>query len=161
MALWNHFSIFLILFLSFLHLLTVYTLFGPPLPPHPPAPGRTCSTFLFSYFLEKIIKVNKNMASFVGWDKDSYTGRFHVLFPCICALQPKLVPLYQTSSLLPSPLPTVASDSLKLQYSFLYSEHINHIQGFDFLPFPCPTCVWSLLSVWPTSNNNTAFVLCL
>jgi hypothetical protein len=46
-----------------------------------------------------------------------------------------LVHLYQTSSLLHSPLPIVASASLRLLYSFLYSEHINHIQVFGFLPF--------------------------
>jgi hypothetical protein len=46
------------------------------------------------------------------------------LFPCICVLQSKLVHLYQTSSLLPCPLPIVASASLQLVYSFLYSEHI-------------------------------------
>jgi hypothetical protein len=59
-----------------------------------------------------------------------------VLFPCICVLQPILVFLYQTSSLLPSPLPIVASDSLRPLYSLLYSEHTNHIQVCDFFPFP-------------------------
>jgi hypothetical protein len=49
------------------------------------------------------------------------------LFPCTCVLQPILAHLYQTSSLLPSPLPTVASASLRLLYSLLYSEHIKHI----------------------------------
>jgi hypothetical protein len=58
------------------------------------------------------------------WDKDSYAGRFFVLFPSICALQPQLVNLYQTSSLLSSPLPIVASASLILLYLFLYSKHI-------------------------------------
>jgi hypothetical protein len=69
------------------------------------------------------------------WDKDIYTGWFFVLFPCICVLEPTLVHLYQTSSLLPSPLPIVASASLRLLY-FLHSKHINHIQVFGFFPFP-------------------------
>jgi hypothetical protein len=67
-----------------------------------------------------------------------------VLFPCTCVLQPKLVHLYQTSSLLSSPLPIVVSASLRVLCSFLYSEHINHIQVFGFLPFPSLPCVFSL-----------------
>jgi hypothetical protein len=65
-----------------------------------------------------------------------------VLLPCLCVLQPKLVQLYQTSSLLSSLLPIVASDSFRLLYLFLYSEHINHLQvlGF-FFPFPYPSHV--------------------
>jgi hypothetical protein len=43
-----------------------------------------------------------------------------VLFPCTCVLQPTLVPLYQTSSLFPSPLPIAAPASLRLPYSLLY-----------------------------------------
>jgi hypothetical protein len=74
-------------------------------------------------------------------------------------LQPKLVHLYQTSSLLPGPLPIVASASLKLLYLFLCSEHINHLKVFSFLSFLYPSCVHSSLSVQPMSNNITAFVL--
>jgi hypothetical protein len=70
-----------------------------------------------------------------------------------------LVHLYLTSSLLPGPLPIVASDSLRLLYSLLYSKHINHIQVLGFLPFPYSSHVHSLLSVWLMSNNITAFVL--
>jgi hypothetical protein len=76
-------------------------------------------------------------------NKDSYTGRFLVLLPCICVLQSKLFCLYQNSSLLPSPLPIVASASLRLLYLLLYSEHINHIQIFGFLPFPYSSHVFS------------------
>jgi hypothetical protein len=72
-----------------------------------------------------------------------------------------LVHLCQNFSLLPDPLPTVASASLRLLYSLLYSEHINHIQDFGFLPFPYSSCVCSLLTVWPMSNSITAFVLSL
>jgi hypothetical protein len=67
-----------------------------------------------------------------------------------------LVHLYLTSSLLPSHLHIVASASLRLLYSLLYREHINHIQVLHFLPFPNFS---SPLSVWPMSNNITAFVL--
>jgi hypothetical protein len=67
-----------------------------------------------------------------------------------------LVHLYHNSSLLPSPLPIVASAGLTLLYSFLYSEHINHIQAFDFLPYPNPPLHSSSVS---RSNNITAFVL--
>jgi hypothetical protein len=75
-------------------------------------------------------------------------------------LQSTLVHLYQTSSLLPSHLPIVASASLiRLLYLLLYSEHINHIQVLWFLPFPYSSRAQSPLSVWPMSNNITAFVL--
>jgi hypothetical protein len=134
----------------------VCALFGPPplpLPHH--QSGRTCSALLFTNFVEeKNVKHNKkNMVFLLVWDKDSYTGRFFVLLPWTCVLQPKLVHLYQTSSILSNPLPVVASVSLRLLYLLLYSEHINHIQVLGFLPFPCPSRVWSQLSVWPMSSN--------
>jgi hypothetical protein len=66
--------------------------------------------------------------------------------PCVASML-KLVHLYQTSSLLPGPLPVVASASLRLLYSLLYSEHINHIQVLGFLPFPYSSCVCSPLNV--------------
>jgi hypothetical protein len=81
------------------------------------------------------------------------------LLPCTCVLQPILIHLYLTSSLLPSHLPMVASASLRLLYLLLYSEHINHFQVLGFLPFPYSSCMHSPLSVWPMSNNITAFVL--
>jgi hypothetical protein len=52
----------------------------------------------------------------LAWDKDSYTERFLALLPCTCVLQPKLVHLYQTSSLLPSHLLIVASANLWLLF---------------------------------------------
>jgi hypothetical protein len=60
------------------------------------------------------------------------------IVPCTCVLQPTQFHLCQTSSLLPSPLPIVASDSLRLLYSILYSEHISHIQVLVSFPFPIP-----------------------
>jgi hypothetical protein len=101
----------------------------------------------------------RDIAILLVWTKDSYTERFLVSLPCTCVLQPTLVHLYQTSSLLPSLLPIVASASLRLHYSLLYSEHVNHIQGFGFLPFPYSSHTWSPHSVWPMSNNIIAFVL--
>jgi hypothetical protein len=82
-----------------------------------------------------------------------------MLFPYMSVLQPKLVHLYQSPSLLFSPLPKVDLASLRLLYSFLYSKHINHNQVFSFLPLPYPSCVEPPLSVLPMSNHITAFVL--
>jgi hypothetical protein len=93
------------------------------------------------------------------WDKGSYIETFLLLLPCTCVLQSTLVHLYQTSSLLPGLLPIVASANLRLLYSLLYREHINHIQVLGFLPFPYPSHAHSPPSVWPMSNNITAFVL--
>jgi hypothetical protein len=85
----------------------------------------------------KNIKDNKkNMVLLLVWDKDTYIGWFLVLFPHICVLEPKLVNLCHTSSLLPSPLPVVVLARLRLLYSLFYSEHINYIQVFGFLLLP-------------------------
>jgi hypothetical protein len=50
--------------------------------------------------------------------------------------------LYQNSLLLPSPLPWW-HQPVK-DYLFLYSEHINHIQVFGFLPLPYLSHAWLL-----------------
>jgi hypothetical protein len=92
------------------------------------------------------------------WDKDSYTERFLALLPCTSVLQPELIHPYLTSSLLPGHLPIVASDSLRLLYSLHYSGHIKHFQVLGFLSALFLLYVFSL-SVWPMSNNITAFVL--
>jgi hypothetical protein len=96
----------------------------------------------FPILLKRKPKSNKKDIGFLlVWDKYSYTERLLVVLPCTCVLQPTLVDLYQTSSLLPGPLPIVASASLWWLYLLLYSEHINHIQGFWFsllfLFLPC------------------------
>jgi hypothetical protein len=119
-----------------------------------PAPNLFQPLVLWFFWTNSIKDNKKNMAFLLVWDKDSYTGRFFVLFPCICVLQPKLVHLNQTSSLLLSPLPIVASASLRLLYSFLYSEDINHIQVLGFFPFPNSSCACSPLNVRPMSNNS-------
>jgi hypothetical protein len=134
--------LFYLFILSFLHLFTCIHCLGH----FPPLPGRicSCSFLLFSNFVEEIIR---KTAFLLVWGKDSYTERFLVLLPCTCVLQPTLVHLYQPASLLPSPLPIMASASLRLLYSLLYSEHINHIQVLAFLPFPYSSHSHSPLSV--------------
>jgi hypothetical protein len=99
------------------------------------------------------------MAFCLVGDRDSYTEGFPALLPCTCVLQPTLVHLYQTSSLLPGHLPTVASANLRLLYLLTYSENISHIQVLGFLPCPYSSQMRSALSVWLMSNNITAFVL--
>jgi hypothetical protein len=64
------------------------------------------------------------MAFLLVRDKDSYTQRFLVLFPYTCVLQPKLDHLYQTSPLLLSPLPIVASASLRLLLLGYLASHL-------------------------------------
>jgi hypothetical protein len=109
---------------------------------------------------EKNLRDKKKDISFLlVWDKDSYTERFLVLLPCTCVLQPTLVCFYQTSSLLPGPLPIVSAASLRLLYLFPNSEHINHIQVLGFLFFLYFSCVCPALSEWPMANIITAFVL--
>jgi hypothetical protein len=93
------------------------------------------------------------------WGKDSCTERFLALLPCTCVLQFTLVHFYQTSLLLFGPLSIVAFANLRLLYLLLNREHLNHIQVLGFLPFPYSSRVRSPLSVWPMSNNITAFVL--
>jgi hypothetical protein len=102
----------------------VHTLFGPFLSPTPcllplPYTPLTCRQNLFCPLLQfcwrKDIRNNKKDTAFLlAWDKDRYTRRFLALLPCTCVLQPKMVHLYQTSSLLPSHLPIVTSVSLRL-----------------------------------------------
>jgi hypothetical protein len=87
------------------------------------------------------------MTFLLVWDQDNYTGNFLMLFPCICVLQLQLIHLYQSSSLLPSPLLMVTPASLKFLYSFMYSKHTNLIQVFGFLPLPYPSTVQPPLSL--------------
>jgi hypothetical protein len=64
------------------------------------------------------------------------------MFSHICVSQHHL---FQSILLLPSQLSMVALNSLK--YSFLYSEQINLIQVFGFLPLPYPSLAQPPLSV--------------
>jgi hypothetical protein len=119
--------------LSFLHLLTcIHCLF-----PSLPASRKNLFHLVLWFCWRENIKDNKKDILFLLiWGKDSSTERFLALLPCTCVLQWTLVHLCQTSSLLPGPLPIVALASLRLLYSLLYSEHINHIQVLGFLSFP-------------------------
>jgi hypothetical protein len=126
-------------------------------PPHPTDSRQNLfSPLVLQFWWTENIRDNKNdIVIMLVWDKDGHIERFLVLLPCTCVL----VHLYQISSLLPGPLPIVASASLRLLYLLLYSEHINHIQVLGFLPFPHPSQAHSPLTVWLMSNNITAFVL--
>jgi hypothetical protein len=143
----------------------VHTLFRPSLPlaPYLPPSNHFLPCFqaaLLQFCWRENLRDNKkDIAFLLAWDKDMYTERFLALLPCTCILQPELVHPYQTSSLIPSHLPIVASTSLRLLYSLLYGGHIKHFQVLGFLPFPYSSHVWSPISVWPMSDNITAFVL--
>jgi hypothetical protein len=149
---------FFLLFYYFYIYLHVYTLLGPPTPP-------TSMQNLFHPLLfwfcwrENIGDNKKNIAFLLVWGKHGYTERFVALLPCTCVLKPTLVHLCNTSSLLPGPLPIVASASFRMLYSLLCIKHINHIQVLGFLPFPYSSHAHSILSVWPMFNKITAFVL--
>jgi hypothetical protein len=54
------------------------------------------------------------MVVLLAWDKGKYTGRLLVLFPCIYVLQHQLIHLFQSSPVLPSLLPMVASGQFKI-----------------------------------------------
>jgi hypothetical protein len=117
-----------------------------------------CPLVLQICWRENIRDNKKDIVFLLVWGKDSYAERFLVLLPCTWVLQATLIHLYQTSSLLPSPLPIVASASLRLLYSLLYGEHFNHTQVLGFLPFSYSSYARSPLTLWPMTNI-TAFVL--
>jgi hypothetical protein len=127
--------------------------------PHRPAFNLFWPLVLLFCWRKNIGDNKKDIAFLLVWDKDSYTERFLALLPCTCVLQPKLIHLYQISSLLPSPLSIVALVSLRFLHLLLYSEYISHIQVLGLLPFPYSSRVHSPISVWPMSSNVKAFVL--
>jgi hypothetical protein len=141
---WNLIVVFLTCLFIYLYVhtclghLSHYPLF-PPSSPTPLTSRQNLFCPLLQYCWRENIRDNKKDIIFLlAWNKDSYTERFLALLPCTCVLHPKLVRLYQTSSLLPSRLPIVASVSLTLLYSLPYSGHIKHIQVLGFLCFPVP-----------------------
>jgi hypothetical protein len=127
-----------------LHLLTyVYIVWATANTPHP----RQNLFYLpvLQFCRRKNIKDNKkNMAFLLVWDRELFR---EIPFLAYYVFQLELVHLYQTSSLLPSPLPIMASASLRLLYLLLYSGHINHIQVLYFLPLPYSPCVQPPLSM--------------
>jgi hypothetical protein len=132
----NNISSLFIFILSFLH---VHKLFGTLHSPPHHLKAENVPPSCYSILLKKNIKDNKKIMAFLlVWDKDCYTGRFFMLFPCIWVLKPKLVHLYQTSSLLPSPLPIMASASLRLLYLFLSVRKPTTFKFLVFSPFPIP-----------------------
>jgi hypothetical protein len=88
----------------------------------------------------------------------SYTGSFLVTFSCIYVLQPKLVHLLYFSYFYLMLLLVVFSTDLKILYSFLYEEYINHIHLLKFLLLLSPFRVWPSLSM-TSYHNIAAFVL--
>jgi hypothetical protein len=86
------------------------------------------------------------MAFLLVWDKDSYTGRFLVLFSCIYVLQPQLVYPYQSSPLIPNLLSMVALASLSF-YIHSCTENTSTTFKFLFLSLSCSSYVWPSLSV--------------
>jgi hypothetical protein len=69
--------------------------------PHPRFQAELFCPLLWFCWRENI-RDNKEDTSFLlVCDKDSYIERFLVLLSCTCVLQPTLIHLYQTSSLLP------------------------------------------------------------
>jgi hypothetical protein len=133
----------------------VHRLIGPFLTPtfHPlpspaiPVASRQNLFFpLLQFCWRAGISNNKKVIAFLlVWDNYNFTERFLALLPCACILEPELINLYQTSSLLPGHLPLVTSVVLRLLYQLLYSGHIKHFQVLGFLPFPIPpVCILPL-----------------
>jgi hypothetical protein len=112
------FSVFFLFYCLFIYSY-VHTLFRPSFhcPLYPSLLSRTCSALFSKFFSREVISNNrKDIAFLITWYKFSYTERFLTLLPCMCVLQPKLVHLYLTPSLLPSHLLIVTSVSLRLLY---------------------------------------------
>jgi hypothetical protein len=78
-----------------------------------------CPLVLLFCWRKNIYSNKKDIMFFIVWDEESYIGGFLALFPCTCVLQPILLHLYQTSSLLPSFLPIKVAASLRLIRSLL------------------------------------------
>jgi hypothetical protein len=87
------------------------------------------------------------MTFLLVWDKDSYTGSFLVMFPCIYVLYSQLAYLLWLSTFCHSPFLMVGSASLRFSYSFLYRDYITCIQVLSCLLLPSPSRAWSPLSV--------------
>jgi hypothetical protein len=132
----------------------VHTLFGtflppcpqcPPTPPTPSLPGRGCSALFSNFDEEKTSNNKEDIEVLLVWDKDSYSERFLALLPCTCVLQPKLIHLCLTSSLLPSHLPILTSVSFKITILVHLQWTCQTLSSFEFPTFPIPpVCVLHL-----------------
>jgi hypothetical protein len=155
---WFIFSIFLPFSLvsSFFYLFIysyVHTLFGPflSLPPHflplpctPLASRQNLFCPLLQFSWREDINNNKKVIAFLlVWDKGSYTKKFLALLPRTWVSQPKLIHLYQTSSL----VLMLISRGLKILYSFLFREYTSHIHLLKFLLSPSFSYIWPVLRV--------------
>jgi hypothetical protein len=118
---YNTYLLIYILFYHFYIYLHMYTLLGPSAPLVPPQQNLFWPLVLLFCWRENTGVDKKDKAFLLVWEKDSSTERFLVLLPHIRVLQPSLVHLCRKSSLHASPLPIVASASLRLQYSLLYT----------------------------------------
>jgi hypothetical protein len=113
-----------IIFLIFLFIYSyLHTFFGPSFPPNPtrslspPLPhfkAEHILPFPPSCWRQGISNNKKDIAFLLLWDEDNYTERFLAFLPCTCVLQPKLIHLYLTASLLPGHLPIMTSCQCKI-----------------------------------------------
>jgi hypothetical protein len=137
-------------FLQLQHVYTFFALYSPsyPLSLPPPfncyqsptlSPSRTCSILLLSDFAEDKRKKEKNK-------------KWHFcLFVMKVATQGVSLWTLIGSSLFFSfylnPFLMTVSANLRILYSFLYKEYINHIHLLSFLLLPYFSCMWLPLSV--------------
>jgi hypothetical protein len=144
----------------------VHTLFGPfssPCPPFPlsiPQPPRFQQN-LFCPFLQFCWREDKrnkkDIAFLLVWDKDSYIEGVLALLPCMCiTIQidfsvPNLFTIWSPSHI----------DLCHFKVTILAPLQWGHqtLLSFGFPIFPYSSCMCSPLSMWPMSNNITAFVL--
>jgi hypothetical protein len=107
---------------------------------------------------EDISNSKKDIVFLLVWDKDSCTERFLVLLPYTCVLQLKL-------AYLPDPFTTSQSPShsdlcrFKVTILATLQWAYQTLSSFWFPIFHYSSCVCSPFSMWPVSNNITAFVL--
>jgi hypothetical protein len=130
-----------------------------PLAPHSPSPLPLPRTLLASRQNLFCPVLQKDTAFLLAWDKDSSTEIPSIasMHMCITIRIGSSPPDLFTTSLSPSHS-GLCQFKITL-FPLLLSGHIKHFHVLDFLPFPSSSCACSLLSVWPTSNNITAFVL--
>jgi hypothetical protein len=123
---------------SFIHMCIHWAISPHPTPASHPPPFQAELCPVLQFCWRENIRDKKDKAFLLVWNKDGYTERYLALLPCTPELQPKLVHLDQTCSLLPGHLPIVASISLGLLYSLPYSGHVKHCQVLGFPAFPIP-----------------------